>query len=84
MSVSVINDFEIIDFKLTSDNGSWQFQCFRLRDSITHSHDDRKGRLMLWLVDIKFYSESILIFRPHLRLLRFFRLKHALMFGLVK
>jgi hypothetical protein len=30
------------------DNGSWQFQCFRQRDSVTHSHDEGKERLKLW------------------------------------
>uniref|UniRef100_A0A915NVE2 Reelin domain-containing protein n=1 Tax=Meloidogyne floridensis TaxID=298350 RepID=A0A915NVE2_9BILA len=29
-------------------NGSWQFQCFRQRDSVTHSHDEGKERLKLW------------------------------------
>ncbi|KAL3083127.1 hypothetical protein niasHS_010929 [Heterodera schachtii] len=35
-------------FLRMDDNGSWQFQCFRIRDSITHSHDDKKGRITLW------------------------------------
>uniref|UniRef100_A0A914HKR6 Reelin domain-containing protein n=1 Tax=Globodera rostochiensis TaxID=31243 RepID=A0A914HKR6_GLORO len=35
-------------FLRMDDNGSWQFQCFRIRDSVTHSHDDKKGRMTMW------------------------------------
>ena len=30
------------------DNGSWQQQCFRKKDSVTHSHDEFKTQMMLW------------------------------------
>ncbi|KAJ1347080.1 hypothetical protein KIN20_002036 [Parelaphostrongylus tenuis] len=30
------------------DNGSWQQQCFRFKDSATHSHDEKKRHLRFW------------------------------------
>ncbi|VDN07134.1 unnamed protein product [Thelazia callipaeda] len=30
------------------DNGSWQHQCFRFKDSVTHSHDEKKKNIKLW------------------------------------
>ncbi|CAJ0582175.1 unnamed protein product, partial [Mesorhabditis spiculigera] len=30
------------------DNGSWQQQCFRKKDSATHSHDEKKKHIKLW------------------------------------
>lgn len=35
-------------FVRLDDNGSWQYQCFRRRDSITHSHDEKKARMKMW------------------------------------
>uniref|UniRef100_A0A0M3I124 Reelin domain-containing protein n=1 Tax=Ascaris lumbricoides TaxID=6252 RepID=A0A0M3I124_ASCLU len=35
-------------FLRLDDNGSWQQQCFRFKDSVTHSHDEKKKRLKLW------------------------------------
>ncbi|CAB3396980.1 unnamed protein product [Caenorhabditis bovis] len=30
------------------DNGSWQQQCFRFKDSATHSHDEKKKHIKMW------------------------------------
>ncbi|VDL82120.1 unnamed protein product [Nippostrongylus brasiliensis] len=30
------------------DNGSWQQQCFRFKNSATHSHDEKKKHMRLW------------------------------------
>ncbi|KIH64494.1 hypothetical protein ANCDUO_05195 [Ancylostoma duodenale] len=30
------------------DNGSWQQQCFRFKNSATHSHDEKKKHIRLW------------------------------------
>ncbi|CAI5450355.1 unnamed protein product [Caenorhabditis angaria] len=30
------------------DNGSWQQQCFRYKDSATHSHDEKKKHMKMW------------------------------------
>uniref|UniRef100_A0AC34R2S8 ShKT domain-containing protein n=1 Tax=Panagrolaimus sp. JU765 TaxID=591449 RepID=A0AC34R2S8_9BILA len=35
-------------FMRLDDNGSWQQQCFRKRDSVTHSHDEKKTQIKLW------------------------------------
>ncbi|KAI6190132.1 hypothetical protein M3Y97_00083800 [Aphelenchoides bicaudatus] len=35
-------------FLRLDDNGSWQNQCFQKRDSVTHSHDERKKKITLW------------------------------------
>uniref|UniRef100_A0A914QZV7 Reelin domain-containing protein n=1 Tax=Panagrolaimus davidi TaxID=227884 RepID=A0A914QZV7_9BILA len=35
-------------FVRLDDNGSWQFQCFRKKDSITHSHDEPKIQMKMW------------------------------------
>jgi len=35
-------------FLRLDDNGSWRQQCFQRRDSVTHSHDERKQQIMLW------------------------------------
>ncbi|KAI1720655.1 reeler domain-containing protein [Ditylenchus destructor] len=35
-------------FLRLDDNGSWQLQCFRQRNSVTHSHDEPKKRMQLW------------------------------------
>uniref|UniRef100_A0A1I7Y0B7 Reelin domain-containing protein n=1 Tax=Steinernema glaseri TaxID=37863 RepID=A0A1I7Y0B7_9BILA len=35
-------------FLRLDDNGSWQQQCFRLKDSVTHSHQENKKKLRLW------------------------------------
>ncbi|PAV85437.1 hypothetical protein WR25_07878 [Diploscapter pachys] len=30
------------------DNGSWQQQCFKYRNSATHSHDEPKKKIQMW------------------------------------
>ncbi|KAH7730232.1 Protein F23B12.4 a [Aphelenchoides avenae] len=35
-------------FMRLDDNGSWQQQCFRLKDSVTHSHDEKKKQMRMW------------------------------------
>ncbi|KAK0409394.1 hypothetical protein QR680_004515 [Steinernema hermaphroditum] len=35
-------------FLRLDDNGSWQQQCFRLKDSVTHSHQENKKKIRLW------------------------------------
>ncbi|VDM23618.1 unnamed protein product [Toxocara canis] len=35
-------------FLRLDDNGSWQQQCFRFKDSVTHSHDEKKKHIKLW------------------------------------
>ncbi|VDO78106.1 unnamed protein product [Heligmosomoides polygyrus] len=53
----VIQPFEWNDGKLGNrmgqlmrldDNGSWQQQCFRFKNSATHSHDEKKKHMRLW------------------------------------
>lgn len=35
-------------FLRLDNNGSWRQQCFRNKDSVTHSHDEKKKKLELW------------------------------------
>jgi hypothetical protein len=35
-------------FLRLDDNGSWQQQCFKRKDSVTHSHDEKKEKITLW------------------------------------
>ncbi|VDD87084.1 unnamed protein product [Enterobius vermicularis] len=35
-------------FLRLDDNGSWQQQCFRLKNSVTHSHNEKKKVITLW------------------------------------
>uniref|UniRef100_A0A1I7VKL6 Reelin domain-containing protein n=1 Tax=Loa loa TaxID=7209 RepID=A0A1I7VKL6_LOALO len=35
-------------FLRLDDNGSWQQQCFRFKNSVTHSHDEKKKQIKLW------------------------------------
>ncbi|VBB31169.1 unnamed protein product [Acanthocheilonema viteae] len=35
-------------FLRLDDNGSWQQQCFRFKNSVTHSHDEKKKHIKLW------------------------------------
>ncbi|VDN19274.1 unnamed protein product [Gongylonema pulchrum] len=35
-------------FLRLDDNGSWQQECFRFKDSVTHSHDEKKKNIKLW------------------------------------
>uniref|UniRef100_A0A8R1XXN9 Reelin domain-containing protein n=2 Tax=Onchocerca TaxID=6281 RepID=A0A8R1XXN9_ONCVO len=35
-------------FLRLDDNGSWQQQCFRFKDSVTHSHEEKKKQIKLW------------------------------------
>ncbi|KJH53405.1 hypothetical protein DICVIV_00343 [Dictyocaulus viviparus] len=53
----VIQPFEWIDGRLgerigqlmrLDDNGSWQQQCFRFKNSATHSHDEKKKHMRFW------------------------------------
>jgi hypothetical protein len=36
------------EFLRLDDNGSWQLQCFRKKDSVTHSHDEPKTNMKMW------------------------------------
>uniref|UniRef100_A0A0N5AEJ7 Reelin domain-containing protein n=1 Tax=Syphacia muris TaxID=451379 RepID=A0A0N5AEJ7_9BILA len=36
------------EFLKLDDNGSWQHQCFKLKDSVTHSHNEKKKKISLW------------------------------------
>uniref|UniRef100_A0A915D7V8 ShKT domain-containing protein n=1 Tax=Ditylenchus dipsaci TaxID=166011 RepID=A0A915D7V8_9BILA len=35
-------------FLRLDDNGSWQQQCFKTKNAVTHSHDEPKKRMQLW------------------------------------
>uniref|UniRef100_A0A1I8ETT2 Reelin domain-containing protein n=1 Tax=Wuchereria bancrofti TaxID=6293 RepID=A0A1I8ETT2_WUCBA len=39
---------KIGQFLRLDDNGSWQQQCFRFKNSVTHSHDEKKKQIKLW------------------------------------
>uniref|UniRef100_A0A183DZJ4 Reelin domain-containing protein n=1 Tax=Gongylonema pulchrum TaxID=637853 RepID=A0A183DZJ4_9BILA len=47
-SVAQYSVCRIGQFLRLDDNGSWQQECFRFKDSVTHSHDEKKKNIKLW------------------------------------
>lgn len=43
-----IQSYRVGQFLRLDDNGSWQQQCFKRKDSVTHSHDEMKEQMKLW------------------------------------
>ncbi|VDN52015.1 unnamed protein product [Dracunculus medinensis] len=43
-----IQPISIGRFLRLDNNGSWQQQCYRYRNSVTHSHDELKKKMKLW------------------------------------